>query len=172
MTKKKEKKDKDKDDFKRFKKVGFCILVAAMLVISGWTFLLSTRNTTEEVAVPSVSQNDDCLLAEELTENGWTLWGALGCPYCTQQKEMFGNCLDRIEYVDCALLHAQDMDGYNQSVCPDLIGFPAWVRETGDIQNGSEVILVSYGLHNESMLWMLVEVEINDKNVKTVGIEG
>ena len=39
--------------------------------------------------------------AECLTENGATMYGTATCPYCTKQKEMFGDAFASVNYVDC-----------------------------------------------------------------------
>ena len=145
------KEEKNKEWFKRWKIVGVCILL--LVSMSGVYLGTNTQQNTTETAIPK------CILADELTNQRWVLYGRVGCPYCDQQKEHFGDCVNNISYVDCSLLYAENPDLFNQSVCPQLQGVPAWVKDTGMVEDGQYIVEVRYGLRNETFLWEMLEVE-------------
>lgn len=63
-------------------------------------------------------------LATHLGEIDAKMYGAYWCPYCQQQKEMFGTAVSQINYIEC------DPEGENSQtqLCrdADIEGFPAW----------------------------------------------
>ncbi len=44
---------------------------------------------------------DVCELADELTADGWVLYGTDQCPWCVRQKEEFGDAFANVTHVDC-----------------------------------------------------------------------
>ncbi|MBI5803096.1 hypothetical protein HY448_00190 [Candidatus Pacearchaeota archaeon] len=67
-------------------------------------------------------QYDD--FAKCLTQNGVKMYGAYWCPHCNEQKEMFGNSWDYIEYVECSLPNAAGQT----TICNQagISGYPTW----------------------------------------------
>lgn len=63
-------------------------------------------------------------LANHLAEQEAAMYGAFWCPHCTEQKELFGDAIDQVPYVEC------DPEGENAQ--PDLCtakeikGYPTW----------------------------------------------
>ncbi|MDP2625254.1 MAG: protein disulfide isomerase family protein [Candidatus Peregrinibacteria bacterium] len=70
--------------------------------------------------------------AQCLTDEGLVMYGTDWCPYCQEQKGMFEEAFEFIEYVNC---------DFNQSTCTSkgITGYPAWFlndRRWGDgVQN-------------------------------------
>ena len=63
-------------------------------------------------------QYDD--FAKYLTEQGVIMYGTEWCPHCQNQKELFGDSFQYIDYVDC---------DKNPSECSEagVQGYPTWV---------------------------------------------
>lgn len=57
--------------------------------------------------------------AQCLTDAGLTMYGTDWCPHCQEQKKMFDDSFDFIDYVNC---------DFNQSVCKQkgVTGYPTW----------------------------------------------
>ena len=57
--------------------------------------------------------------AQYLTEQGVKLYGTEWCPHCKNQKKLFGNSFQYIDYIDC---------DKQRSVCSavDIRGYPTW----------------------------------------------
>jgi len=73
------------------------------------------------IAAPSVTGNYDNF-AKCITEKGAVLYGASWCPHCQEQKHMFGESVQYINYVECA-------DGNAQSeACStkNIEAYPSW----------------------------------------------
>jgi hypothetical protein len=62
--------------------------------------------------------------AKCLTENDVVMYGAYWCPHCQNQKEMFGESFDFVEYVECSL---PNKAGQTQ-ICKDkgIKSYPTW----------------------------------------------
>ena len=58
--------------------------------------------------------------AKCLTEKNITMYGTSWCPHCKDQKEMFGDSVQYIDFVDC---------DESKEVCLnlDIPGYPTWV---------------------------------------------
>ena len=62
-----------------------------------------------------------------INANGWKFYGRTGCVWCDKQKQMLGDSLQFIQYVDCA-------DAFKICRELDITGFPSWIQfaENGD----------------------------------------
>ena len=63
-------------------------------------------------------------LAQHLTSQNVTMYGAYWCPHCESQKELFGDAVEVLNYVEC------DPQGENAQpqLCQDksIQGYPTW----------------------------------------------
>lgn len=73
--------------------------------------------------------------AECLTENGVKMYGTAMCPYCTKQKEMFGEAFARVDYVDCQ----KDPNACTEN---GIQGVPAWIFADGTMKQGLQDLSV------------------------------
>lgn len=74
--------------------------------------------------------------AECLTEKGATFYGAFWCPHCSTQKELFGDSIDKVNYVECSL-----PDGKGQTeVCKEagIRSYPTWRFADGSEATGTQ----------------------------------
>ncbi|MGC9047005.1 MAG: hypothetical protein ACP5IC_02735 [Minisyncoccia bacterium] len=62
--------------------------------------------------------------AKCLTDKGFVLYGLYSCPHCQAQKNLFGNSLQYIKYVECS---------QNTQLCIDkhIDAVPTWIGPDG-----------------------------------------
>ncbi len=67
--------------------------------------------------------------AQCLTDKGVKMYGAYWCPHCQNQKEMFGDSWEKVDYVECSL---PEKAGQTQ-FCKDegIKGYPTWEFSDG-----------------------------------------
>lgn len=77
-------------------------------------------------------------LAECMTENGATMYGAWWCPHCEAQKELFGKAFDNIHYVECSPGGTRTMS----QECQDagIEGYPTWEFADGSRLGGERTL--------------------------------
>ena len=87
------------------------------------------------LAVESTAEMDASVLARCLTANGIKLYGSSTCGHCRNQKEMFGDAIEYVTYVECNHNH-EDAD---VAACDEAgIGaYPTWVLADGEQLVGS-----------------------------------
>jgi len=84
----------------------------------------STVAAPKQEAVDAETQASRMALASHLEQIGAKMYGAYWCPYCKKQKELFGEAVSEINYIEC------DAKGENPQ--PELCrsagvrGFPSW----------------------------------------------
>ena len=83
-----------------------------MIVIIG---IYGYKNITKEPLAPG--QYDE--FAQYLTEQGAIMYGTEWCPHCKNQKALFGNSFQYINYIDC---------DKESNICDaaEVKGFPTW----------------------------------------------
>ncbi|MCK5016648.1 MAG: hypothetical protein KAS32_06180 [Candidatus Peribacteraceae bacterium] len=69
-----------------------------------------------------VCSGNDMSLVEELNDSGWVMYGASWCGACNVQKEMLGEGVNKLNYVDC------EMDGM---LCVEnsIEYLPTWIND-------------------------------------------
>ena len=80
----------------------------------------SLEKLSEISSCPLTADKD--IFAKCLTEKGMTFYGAEWCSHCKAQKELFGESLKYIKYVECP---------DNTQLCIDkgIQGYPTWILE-------------------------------------------
>jgi len=101
----------------------FLILIIAVLVL-----LVGTKyyNTVKPGAYDEFAQ---CL-----TDNGATFYGAFWCPHCAEQKDMFGNSMEFVKYVECSLPSGQGQTDECNEV--GIETYPTWEFADGSRLTG------------------------------------
>lgn len=68
-------------------------------------------------------------LADELTDDGWVLYGTDQCPWCVRQREEFVDAFGNLTYINCM---------ENRSACIDagIEGIPCWASPNGTLHPG------------------------------------
>ena len=103
------------------------------------------------IAAPPASEATECekfqaeltperkvKIAKCLAEKGYKIYYADWCPFCVQQKELFGEAAKYLYGFDC-----YDPEGGRGNIakCPDLLGVPAWRdRDGNQLKYNGEVI--------------------------------
>lgn len=72
--------------------------------------------------------------AQCIKDKGARFFGAFWCPHCKEQKELFGDAVPNLPYVECS---TEDKQNQTQ-VCIDekITGYPTWKFQDGTILNG------------------------------------
>jgi hypothetical protein len=70
---------------------------------------------------PMTSDKD--AFAKCLTAKGLTMYGAVWCPHCQDQKALFGDSFKYIKYVECP-------DNTQLCIDKNIQGYPTWIMET------------------------------------------
>lgn len=85
------------------------------IIIVGAIVLFALFSLIKPPAAPG--QYDD--FAQCLTDKGAVMYGTEWCPHCKDQKALFGNSFDKVNYVDC---------DDNRQMCLDagVEGYPTW----------------------------------------------
>jgi hypothetical protein len=112
------------------------VVVVVVLLIGVFAYFTGTKNgnTKEglyegEMTLEKLAELSSCSLADGkdsfakcLTENGWSMYGAIWCAHCKSQKEMFGSSFQYIKYVECP---------DNVQFCLDkgVNAYPTWLVE-------------------------------------------
>ena len=90
----------------------------------------NSKSDSENGQVSGVStQNQDAeykeKLAKYMTKQGMVLYGAYWCSHCKAQKELFGDAVRYLDYVEC------DAKGDNanpdECVAKGIEGYPTWI---------------------------------------------
>jgi glutaredoxin len=97
---------------------------ALLALISGMAILGMAATGCAPAAEEAAAKSYEERLAEHLTAQEATMYGAFWCPHCADQKELFGEAVDDIQYVEC------DPEGENAQpqLCRDknIAGYPTW----------------------------------------------
>lgn len=94
------------------------ILFIGILIILLFLFLISCTSGTRYDA-----------FATCLTEQGATMYGTFWCSHCQEQKKLFGDSFQYVNYIECSL-----PDGKSQTeLCAKkgINGYPTWELENG-----------------------------------------
>ncbi len=97
--------------------LGFGLAVLIVLVAVFWYFSPSN----------APGQYDN--FAKCLTQKGAKFYGAWWCPHCAEQKEIIGNSMKYVNYIECSLPDRSDI--YQVCKDADIKGFPTWIFADG-----------------------------------------
>jgi len=88
------------------------------------TFVVAT-GTTSEVLIPMD------VFAKCVAKADFTMYGAVWCPHCQNQKKEFGDSFKYVSYVECP---------DNIKLCEDkgIVGFPTWLDKNGKKYEGEQ----------------------------------
>lgn len=122
----------------------FLLIVAGIVIIAGALIYVANRSRNKADTPVETVQNSDtktdttatteptdpsyiAKLAKFMTEKGMILYGAYWCPHCQDQKKLFGDAFQYVDYVEC------DAQGPNPN--PDectargIEGYPTWIYQ-------------------------------------------
>lgn len=104
------------------------VLIAVVLVVAlgAWYYFSS---------VPSGKYD---LFAQCLKSKGAVFYGAFWCPHCAEQKQLFGNSVKFLPYVECST-----PDGNGQTAACSMAGiqsYPTWDFPDGTRVTGAQTM--------------------------------
>jgi len=96
-------------------------LFASSIIVINQELMQEEKQEISEVT-SSVSDVSDknAALAKCLTEKGAKMYGASWCSHCANQKKMFGDAFQYIDYVEC------DTTGQEECNSAGIEGYPTW----------------------------------------------
>ena len=99
------------------------LIAMSFLMVLGLALAGCTTASSDSSAAPSYEQQ----LAEHLTAEGATMYGAFWCPHCADQKALFGDAVKAMPYVECAA----EGENAQPQLCQekDIRGYPTWEIE-------------------------------------------
>jgi hypothetical protein len=106
------------------------VLLALAVVFVAWKGASISGLVASDAPVGKYDSFAKCL-----TEKGVTMYGAYWCPHCQNQKDMFGESWQFVNYIECSLPNR----GGQTKVCADekITGYPTWdingVRKSGEL---------------------------------------
>ena len=110
-------------------KKGIILTIVVLVILAGIGYWRWTARAVE----PQANYDD---FAKCLTENNATMYGASWCSHCQNQKKMFGDSWQYINYVECS-----NPDGTQADVCKNagITGYPTWIIN-GKVYTGEKTI--------------------------------
>ena len=104
------------------KRVIIMFAIAVVLMVS---LLYATRKISQITGKSVLEINNTEEIAKCLTEKGAKMYGAYWCGHCQNQKKMFGEDFQYVDYVEC------DSNGENANpqTCYEagIKGYPTWI---------------------------------------------
>lgn len=107
-------------------------LAIIVVAIFGLVFGLNKSASQSPSGVSNSAMKE---FAECITDSGAVFYGAFWCPHCNDQKELLGEGMDSIEYVECST-----PDGNSQTrECIDkaIKSYPTWIFGDGSFSTGT-----------------------------------
>lgn len=114
---------------------GLCLMVLAFVGCGSEPVKVTGAQTFEKLAeisgctapVDETAVEELNTFAQCLTDEGMTFYGAYWCPHCQDQKEMFGDAMQYVNYVEC------DAGGENADpeacVAAGVEFYPTWILD-------------------------------------------
>jgi glutaredoxin len=98
----------------------FCLL-AGLCTQSSYS---KARNSSKKVKAKTEFSEEEKQYAKCLQEKNITMYGTSWCPHCKEQKAVFGDLFQLVNYVDC---------DENAGVCKQkkITGYPTWLLPDG-----------------------------------------
>ncbi len=107
----------------RKKKINLIVIISG-LVLLGLIFYFNSNGSSGET-------DDVEQLAKCLSDSGAKLYGAYWCPHCQEQKDLFGDAVEYLPYVECT---------EEAEACAEagIQGYPSWILADGTVLLGGQ----------------------------------
>jgi hypothetical protein len=96
---------------------------------------INEEDLAQEQAVAEKFEGDINAFAKCLSEKGLQFYGSKYCGYCSQQKELFGESLQYVNYIECV-----DENDQWKEECSEIQSVPTWVSVDGQKSAGFKTI--------------------------------
>lgn len=71
------------------------------------------------------------IFAKCVAQNEFTMYGAVSCSHCLNEKNSFGSSFKYVPYVEC-------LDNIKLCQAKDIVGFPTWIDKNGKKYEGEQ----------------------------------
>lgn len=111
--------------------------ISILTVLVALLFLASCTSSNTDSTYPTDVEDtmgvdaEVLALAQCLTDSGAKFYGAYWCPHCNDQKDMFGNAVSEIPYVECE-------DNAAECQAAGITGYPTWIFADGTVTQGAQ----------------------------------
>ena len=117
----------------------FLIALGLVAIVFATQFLIPSSNNNT-VQIPNTDSDELVGLnafANCLSENNVVFYGTRTCPACAQQRNLFGDSLRYVNYVEC------DANSQNQNICAreNIRSVPTW-KINGEVLVGVQSLQV------------------------------
>lgn len=111
---------------------GIIAAVVILLLLNSFCIIGDCRAQEEEYS-PGANSSELDEFAKYLTEQGYSMAGTDWCGHCANQKELFGDSFQYIDYHNC---------DNEPAWCSDqgVPGYPTWIFPDGSINPGTKSI--------------------------------
>ena len=92
------------------------VAVLGIVLIGSNKYLTEKKN-----AVPAGKYTE---FAKCIKEKGASFYGAFWCPHCAEQKELFGDAVSELPYVECSTQDKQNQT--QQCIDKEIKSYPTW----------------------------------------------
>ncbi|AFY74343.1 putative membrane protein [Synechococcus sp. PCC 7502] len=99
----------------------FTGLIVGAIVLVGTLGIYSSQN--KQAFIPQTYAGR---LAQHLTTAGSKMYGAFWCPHCREQKELFGEAVKAVPYVECATNQANPRVQSAECRSKQIESYPTW----------------------------------------------
>ena len=95
------------------------IIAGTIFIMAGVAFALSSGDGWRTTAVEGYEE-----LAQCITDSGAKFYAAFWCPYCQEQKRVFGRGADSLPYIECSTPNGQGQ----LATCAEaeITSYPTW----------------------------------------------
>lgn len=102
------------------------VIVNYMIKGSNTVNIDELKDNSSETPTGNTASNNLDSFAKCLTEKGVKMYGASWCPHCENNKRLFGNSWNYVNYVECAV---EDQPQVQTQACSDagISGYPTWL---------------------------------------------
>jgi len=108
-----------------------------ILFPQNWVKLEPQKEESPEEESPAVDTVILESLAKCLTEKGFKFYGSSSCGWCNKEKDLFGDAVQYLPYVECT-----SPDGQMTQACKDanIESFPTWILPDGTKSSGFKTL--------------------------------
>jgi len=113
------------------KYIYYALLAVGFIAVLGFVFLFSNYTGNKDISenlINSTQKTESNQQYEELakclTAKGAVLYGAYWCPHCRNQKELFGDAIKDIKYVECQVPNGGQTEECKKA---GITAYPTWI---------------------------------------------
>ena len=99
------------------------IALSFLVVILGAALIISLISKPNQIEVTGAATSNDAL-AKCLTDKGVKFYGSFECPHCTNQKNLFGDSIKYVDYIECGPLGGPTNEECQKA---GIQAYPTWI---------------------------------------------